>query len=97
MAKSAGGGENEYHVVATRMRVVGSGNLQLTLTDLDNGQIQPLVDIAMLAATRIEPTRLANFQSQRIRLEGGVTEINEWFKINRIILFAKPVAVEYPG
>lgn len=100
MAKRTGlgaGGENEHHIVGIRMRVTGAGNLKLTLTDLDEIQVQNLVDLPMSAATRIEPTRLANFQSQRTRLEGGTTEINETFRINRIIIFAKPVAVEYPG
>jgi len=97
VAKKNQGGENEYHVVGVRMRVQGEGNLQLALTDLDQIQTYNMVDLTMAAATRIEPTRLANFQSQRIRLEGSVEEIDEWFRISRIIIFAKPVAVEYPG
>jgi hypothetical protein len=95
--KSSSGMESEYHIVAVRMRVTGSGNLKLTLTDLNQIQTKSLLDIPMQTATRIEPIRLANFQSQRTRLEGGTTEINEVFTINRIIIFAKPVAVEYPG
>jgi hypothetical protein len=90
-------GENEHHVVGVRMRVTGSGNLLMTLSDLDDIQSIPLVDLAMNATTRIEPTRLANFQSQRIRLSLMTTEIDENFLIKRIIIFAKPVAVEYPG
>lgn len=96
MAKSKGRGENEHHIVAVRLRVTGSGNLKLALTDLDQVQTQNLVDIPMAATSRIEPTRLANFQSQRIRYEISVTEINEHFHIRRIIVFAKPVAMEYP-
>jgi hypothetical protein len=92
-----GGGENEHHVVAVRMRLTGAGNLQIGLEDLDNIQVQPLVPIAMQATTRIEPNRLANFQSQRIRFTGVTTEINEVFHIRRIVIFAKMVAVEYPG
>ena len=94
--KSSGSGENEWHVVGTRLRVTGAGNLQLRLSDYDNGQIQSLVPLPMLAATRFEPTRLANFQSQRVRLEGGTTEINEVFRISRIVIYAKTVAMEYP-
>lgn len=93
----ASGGENEHHIVAVRLRVIGTGNLQLSLTDLDDTRTQDLEDVAMQATTRIEPTKLANFQSQRIRLHGRTTEINEVFRINRIIIFAKPVAIEYPG
>ena len=96
MAKSSNGGESEYHIVATRTRVVGSGNLKYTLQDYSSIQNQALVPLAMQTATRFEPDVLSNFQSQRTRLIGQVTDINEWFEINRIIVFAKPVAAEYP-
>lgn len=95
--KSASGGEFEHHVVGVRMRVIGTGNLQLKLTDLDQIQQQTLVPIPMTPTTRIEPFRLSNLQSQRIRLEGKVTELGEYFKIVRILLYAKPVAQEYPA
>ena len=97
MAKKNQGGEYEHHVVSVRLRVVGSGNLQLSLADLDDIQVQNLVPIPMQAATRFEPLRLANLQSQRIRLVGKTTEIDETFTIQRIILFGKPVAQEYPA
>lgn len=97
MAKKNQGGEYEHHVVSVRMRVTGSGNMDLALTDLDDIQTETLVPIVMAATTRIEPLRLANFQSQRVRLVGGVSEIDEWFQIQRILIFAKPVAQEYPA
>lgn len=97
MAKKNQGGEFEHHVVGVRMRVVGSGNMDLALADLDDIQVQTLVPIVMAATTRIEPFRLSNLQSQRIRLVGQVTEINEWFQIQRILIYAKPVAQEYPA
>jgi len=97
VAKKEKGGENEHHVVSIRMRVIGIGNMQLSLKDLDDIQTEVLVNIPMTLTTRIEPIRLANFQSQRIRLEGKTTELGENFKIQRILIFAKPVAVEYPA
>lgn len=97
MAKKGGSGEFEHHVVGIRMRVVGVGNLQLNLTDLDDIQTDTLVPIPMTLTTRIEPFRLANFQSQRIRLVGKTTELGEKFSIQRIIVFAKPVVQEYPA
>lgn len=98
MAKrQKGGGEYEHHVVSVRLRVVGTGNLQLSLADLDDIQVQNLVPITMAATTRFEPLRLANLQSQRIRLVGKTTEIDETFAIQRIIIFAKPVVQEYPA
>lgn len=89
-------GESEHHVVAVRLRVVGSGNLLLSLEDYSGIQTENLTPLPMVASTRIEPTRLANFQSQRVRLIGQTTEIDEIFDIHRILIFGKPVAVEYP-
>lgn len=97
MAKKGGSGEYEHHIVGVRMRVIGIGNLQLSLTDLDDTQTETLVPLPMTLTTRIEPFRLANFQSQRIRLVGKTTEIGEHFKIQRIIVFGKPVVMEYPA
>lgn len=96
MAKNSGA-EFEHHVVGVRLRVTGSGALKLSLESYDQVLTQDLVNLNMLNPNRIEPTRLANFQSQRIRLVGKVTEINEWFDIHRIIIYAKPVATEYPA
>lgn len=98
MAKRAGNlgsAEVDYHAVGARLRVTGSGNLQMQFTDLAAG-VDILVPIAMQATTAIEPTRLANFQSQRMRFEGITTEINEVFVIRRLVLYVKEVAVEYP-
>lgn len=88
--------ESEYHIVGVRFRIVGSGNFESNLSDLDSIQNQPLKNITMAVTTRFEPTLLSNFQSQRTRLECQTTEINEVFRISRIIIFAKPVATEYP-
>jgi hypothetical protein len=96
VAKQSSGGESEYHIVATRTRVLGAGILRYSLEDYSQIQNVPLPPFTMSAATRIEPLILANFQSQRTRLIGMVTDINEWFEINRLIIFAKPVAEEYP-
>ncbi len=98
MAKSASGkGEFEHHIVGVRQRIIGSGNFQMALADLQDVQVQNLVPLVMAATTRFEPNRLSNFQSQRTRFIGKVTEINEWFEISKIIIWAKPVAIEYPG
>ena len=97
MAKGAGGnGEYEHHIVGVRARIIGSGNMQYTLEDYSAIQSVDLAVLAMSTATRFEPTILSNFQSQRTRLIGKVTELNEWFEFSKIIIWAKPVAVEYP-
>ncbi len=96
MAKD-GNGEFEHHVVGVRLRSTGVGNLKLTLKSLDDVHTQVLVDVPMNPTDAIEPFRLADFQSQRIRLRGETTEINERMAIRRVIIFAKPVAAEFPS
>ena len=95
--KAKGGGEYEYHVVGIRARVTGLGNLQYKLEGLDAVRNLNLVPLVLATTNAVEPTRLCNFQSQRTRLVGTVTELGEWFQIRRIVIFAKPVAKEYPG
>lgn len=98
MARGSAGSNGEYdtHLVSVRARVIGSGLMRYTFEDYSAIQTQNLVPLTMATATRFEPTVLSNFQSQRTRLIGKVTDIDEWFEFSRIIIFAKPVAIEYP-
>ncbi len=90
-------GENIVHFAGIRLRVTGNGNLKLSFHSLDDVRNQTLVPLVMQATTDREPSRLSNFISQRARLEVRTTEINENFRINRIIVFAKPIYTDYPG
>ena len=90
-------GENISHCTGVRMRIVGNGDLQMTLFSLDSVESQTLVPFTMTAATNREPFRLANFNQQRQMLKGITTEKDEIFRINRIILFFKPLWTDYPG
>ena len=98
MAKKSGTGvEYDHHVVAVRLRVTGAGNLQMSLEGLDDVQTQTLIPLTMQATNRLEPTRLTNFQGQRIRFSLFTDQLDETFLIRRIIIYAKPVAAEYPS
>ena len=96
MAKKGNAPEYDHHVVAVRLRLTGAGNLQHRLSGLDDVLQNTLVPLPMTATARIEPTRLANLQGQRIRYELWTDQLNETFLIRRIIIYAKPVAIEYP-
>lgn len=91
------GGESIIHFNAIRLRVVGSGQLRPTMFSLDNIENEILVPLPMSVTTNIQPTRLCNFIQQRAQLELKTTAMDETFKINRIIVFAKPVFTDYPG
>lgn len=92
-----GGSENILHFGAVRMRVTGSGNLVMVFRALDDQANSTLATLAMSSATDREPRVLANFVNQRALLELSTTAIDETFRINRIIVFAKPLWTEYPG
>src|SRR6266446_9251902 len=84
------------HFNATRMRVVGSGSLQMSLFSLDDIRSNVLVSLTLSATTNREPTNLANFVEQRAYLQLKTTSINEFFIVSKIILFVKPIATSYP-
>ena len=98
VAPSIGSHQEEViHFAGVRIRVVGTGNLDLEFLSLDNVDTQTLVPLVMSNTTAREPTRLSNFISQRGMLKISTDSINDYFEINRIILFAKPIWSQFPG
>ncbi len=89
--------EEIVHFAGVRLRVTGSGNLDLQFLSLDSVDTQTLAAIPMSSTNAREPTRLANFISQRGQLKISTNVIDEVFKINRIVLFVKPIWSQFPG
>jgi hypothetical protein len=90
-------GESISHFAAIRIRMTGTGSLKMGVYSLDDVRSKTLVPFTMQATSRIIPTRLVNFTEQRASFELKTTEINERFRINRIVLFMKEVFTSYPG
>ena len=90
-------GENISHFTAVRVRVTGTGNLKLKIYSLDDIRNQELVALPLSSATDIIPTRLCNFTTQRASFEMKTTEMDETYRINRIVIFTKEIATSYPG
>ncbi len=84
------------HYGAVRIHVTGVGNLKLKLFSFDEVKAFSLVAIALKTKNNIEPTRLSNFTQQKAKLEIRITEINETFFINKIVVFVRPVAKSFP-
>ena len=90
------------HCIGVRARVTGVGNLRLFLASMGDPETGVPADeveldaIAMSTSTAVEPTKLANFESQRIQLHFRITEIDETFLITRLYMFVKPVAQDFP-
>jgi len=89
--------DNIVHYASVRMRIIGSGQLDMRMISQDEVYTQALLPFTMSAATNIRPTRLMNFQHQRAHLECKTDVIGEWFKINKIVIYAKEVFVDYPS
>lgn len=90
-------GENISHFAAIRMRVTGTGSLKMSVYSLDDVKTKALVPFILTSTARIIPTRLVNFMEQRASFELKTTEIDEKFRINRIVVFMKEVFTSYPG
>jgi hypothetical protein len=85
-----------HHFNAVTMRVVGDGDLQLSLVGFSDVDSNTLLPLALQSPWNKEPTRLANFNSQRARLVGTMTVMDDWFRINSITIWVKPVATSFP-
>jgi hypothetical protein len=90
-------GEAISHINMVRLRVTGNGSLKLALLSQQDVSRQQLHDIPLSARTAIQPRTLANFKEQRAKLEIGTNTINDYFRINRIILYSRYFASEFPG
>ena len=90
-------GENISHFAAIRIRVNGVGNLLMKIFSLDDIRSKTLVPFAMQPQNRIIPTRLVNFTEQRASFEIKTTQLDEHFRINRIVIYTKEVFTSYPG
>jgi len=90
-------GENISHFAAIRIRLNGTGNLKMSVFSLDDVRSKTLVPFTMAQTARIIPTRIVNFTEQRASFELKTTEMDEVFRINRIIIFQKEVFTSYPG
>jgi len=90
-------GSNVIHFNAVRIRVVGSGNLDLQYQGLNNVLTQDLQPLVMAQTNSREMNRLCNFISQYGKLQGTTDEIDEYFRINSIVLYARPLWTDYPA
>lgn len=90
-------GEQISHFAAIRVRVTGTGNLLMSVYSLDDVRSKTLVPFVMASASRIIPTRLVNFTEQRASFELKTTVIDEYMRVNRIVIFQKEVFTSYPG
>lgn len=88
--------ENILHYGAVRLRVSGEGSLLLKMKGLDDVITQDLASLTLSLTPGREPTQLANFKTQRMRLRISVSGINQHFSLNRLVIYAKELWQSYP-
>jgi hypothetical protein len=94
-------GESINHFNGVRLRVIGDGDLQVAAyrpggenTDILD---ETLIPYPMVSPTSNQPVLGMNVRRQRISLEIKVEEINEWFQINRLVVFYKVLFTSFVG
>ena len=96
-ASEASSGEAIVHFASIRFRINGTGEFRMSVYSLDDVIGKVLVPITMQPKTRINPTRIVNFMQQRAAFEFKTTSIDEKFRVNRIVVFARDVYTSFPG
>ena len=96
-ASDGSAGDNISHFAAIRVRVVGSGTLELGVYAISDLMFKKLVGFTLEKRTRILPTRIVNFKQQRASFELRTTTSNEYFRINRIVVFARESDTSHYG
>jgi hypothetical protein len=89
--------EGIIHYGAVKVRVNGMGNLVPTFSNLDGTKIQIMPSFVMSGMPGLEPIKLVSFKTQRAFLRLGTSQLNEIFKINRVIVYVKPLWSQYAG
>lgn len=69
----------------------------MTLLGLDDVKTKTIAPITMSLTPGKEPTKLTNFNSQRARYRLETTAIDEYMKINRVIVWIKEIYTQFPS
>jgi isopentenyldiphosphate isomerase len=86
--------ENHYHPV--RIRVKGSGTLLLEMRSLDDVQITTIPSILMTTTASHPKDSLSDVRASAARLKFSVGVIDEYFQINEIHVYIRPIGSSTP-
>jgi dihydrodipicolinate reductase len=90
------GGQYINHFGAIRLRVTGSGTMEVKLVSMDTTTESILADVTLQTTTPRYVNQLANFNQQKAQLVLGTTELNDYFLLRQIIFYVKPIAESFP-
>ena len=90
-------GESISHYSHLRIRFTGIANLRLAVHSMDYVKSKELVPIPARIFNRVQPVRLVNFVEQRASFEFAHLIMDEYVKINRIVIYTKAIYTSHPG
>jgi len=85
-----------FHHGGVRLRATGVGNLRLTVTSLDGGQVYNLPAIPLTLFPGIYPLRTYNAQSEKITLRGVTQNAGEYMVVTKMWLFVRQLWLTRP-
>jgi len=90
-------GENVQHFSTIRIRATGQGKLNAMVHALDYEKSKQLVSLPLQEKPRIQPNRIVNFVEQRASFSFFTTQMDDYVRINRIIVYMKEIYTSTPG
>lgn len=90
-------GENIQHHSHLRMRVTGIADFRMVVHSMDYIKSKELVPIMVQVLNRIQPVRIVNFVEQRVAYEFAHLKMDEYVRINRIVIYMKEIYTSHPG
>jgi len=90
-------GENIQHFSTLRIRMVGTGDLLAVVHSMDYVKQKELLALHIFDKTRVQPNRIVNFVEQRASFEFAHVTMDEFVKINRIVIYMKEIYTSHPG
>jgi hypothetical protein len=97
IASERSGGENIQHFSTIRIRATGEGTLRLAIHSLDIQNYKVLAPLVLQAYPRIQPNRLVNFVEQRASFQLSILDMDNYIRLNRIIVYMKEIYTSHPG
>jgi hypothetical protein len=85
------------HFAGIKLRVKGSGNLQISVQGEDDINSTTYNSIILSANPGLEPDRLINFTNEKCAIKLRVSLFGEWFNLSRLDVWAKELWLRRAG
>jgi hypothetical protein len=85
------------HFAGIKLRVIGYGNLQISLSGEDSSGAVSVPSIALSSSPGSEPDRIFNFKNEKCSVKLRVSFPDEKFNLSKVTLYAKPLWLRRPS